>query len=651
MFCSPFFFSWLSCLIALFFSFLHAEDQKVSLPPLIPRQLLFGHPVKASAKLSYDGTKLAYLAPDSKNILNVWVRDLEKKEDDKQVTHDTKRGIRQFLWSFDHRSILYIQDKDGDENWHLYQANLLTNTTKDLTPFDGVKVEILDADAHFPDEMLIQMNKRDPTLFDVYRLNLKTGQLEIETENPGNVIGWIADHHLQVRASQSLAEDGSTVIQVRDKLTTPWRNWMTIPPTEIVEIQGFTSDNQSLYVMTSVGANTSRLLKVNLDSGQQTMIAQDPNYDLSTLIVHPTTYALEAVGVDREKYEWILLDAGLAGDFQFLKEHLQGSFTLASRDLANQNWIVVSQSDRRPSHFYLYRRSVKSLEFLFSTQPDLERYTLSPMEPITFQSRDGMILHGYLTLPQGGERNLPAVLLVHGGPWARDSWGLQPMVQWLANRGYAVLQINFRGSTGYGKAYLNAGNREWAGKMHDDLLDGKEWMVAKGIADPKKIAIVGGSYGGYATLVGLTFTPDAFCCGIDIVGPSNLVTLLQTLPPYWKPMKVIMDIRLGKVESEEAFLKSRSPFFKVDQIKKPLLIAQGANDPRVKQSESDQIVKAMRDKQIPVEYLLFPDEGHGFARPENRLKFYAVAELFLSKYLGGRSEPASSEENWESLKH
>lgn len=635
----------------LCFSFIQSEEKTYSLPPLIPRQLLFGNPEKTAAKLSHDGTKLAYLAPDDKNVLNVWVRDLQKKGSDKQVTHDHKRGIRQFMWQFNNAAILYIQDKDGDEDWHLYQTDLATQATKDLTPFEGVRVEIVDADPRFPNDMLIQMNKRDPTLFDVYRLNLQTGQIDLDTENPGGVIGWLADHNLQVRGSQSVTADGSTLIRVRNTVTDPWRDWMTIAPTEIGEIQDFSADNQSLYIMTSIGGDTGRLFKADIESGKQTLIVEDSRYDLSDLILNPTTYLPEAVSVDREKYEWILLDPTLKPDFEYLSEKLNGSFTLTSRDLANQNWIVVSQSDKRPSHFYLYHRPTKSLEFLFSTQPALEKYTLSPMQPIQFQARDGMTLYGYLTLPAGLEpRNLPTVLLVHGGPWTRDSWGLQPMVQWLANRGYAVLQINYRGSTGYGKAYLNAGNREWANKMHHDLLDGKQWLVEKGYANPEKVAIVGGSYGGYATLVGLTFTPDAFCCGIDIVGPSNLITLLQTLPSYWKPLQAQMDIRLGKLETEEDFLKSRSPLFKVDQIKKPLLIAQGANDPRVKQSESDQIVNAMRKKHIPVEYLLFPDEGHGFARPENRLKFYAAAEAFLAKYLGGRSEPATAEENWETLK-
>jgi dipeptidyl aminopeptidase/acylaminoacyl peptidase len=642
-----------SCLATL----LHAEEKTtpVTQMPLIPRQLLFGNPEKTSPKLSSDGTKLAYLAPNAQNVLNVWVRDLENPEKpDRQVTSDQKRGIRSFLWQYEPDYILYVQDKDGDENWHLYQVHLGTLATKDLTPYEGITASILAYDPRFPHEMLILMNKRDPGLFDVYRLNLQTGQLQLDTENPGGdtkVHHWVADHNLQIRASQFHNEHGATIVRVRDRVDAPWRNFLTAEPTDNLSVDDFTADNQSLYLFSDIGGKAIRLLKANVATGEQTLIVEDAAYDLSSAMMNPVTHALEAVAVEREKLEWIVMDPQLKADFNHLAQTFKGPFTLTSRDLANQNWVVVSLSDQRPAHFYLYHRPSKALTFLFSTQPALERYKLSPMRPITFRARDGMTLHGYLTLPLGKDpHQLPTVLYVHGGPWVRDSWGLNPTVQWLANRGYAVLQINYRGSTGYGKAYLNAGIREWGAKMHDDLIDGKNWMVNQGYADPQKVAIFGGSYGGYATLVGLTFTPDAFCCGVDVVGPSNLITLLQTIPPYWGPIKCTFDVRVGRLDTEEEFLKSRSPLFKADQIKKPLLIAQGANDPRVKQAESDQIVAAMREKRLPVEYLLFADEGHGFARPENRLKFYAATEEFFSKYLGGRHEPPTPAENWDSLK-
>jgi dipeptidyl aminopeptidase/acylaminoacyl peptidase len=618
---------------------------------LIPRQLLFGNPEKASPVLSPNGSQLAYLAPDANNVLNVWVRNLKQTVPDRQITNDKKRGIRNFRWQLDNQHILYIQDKEGDENWHLYQTDLKSLVTKDLTPYDNVKVNTIDTDVHYPNEILIQMNKRNPELFDVYRYNLQTGELKVDTENPGGVFGWIIDHQLQVRGSQAYNPDGSTLIRLRENAQASWADWMTISPLEMVDIEDFTADNQSVYLMTSVGNDTTRLFQVDLKTGQKNLIAEDPTYDLSDVIINPITYQLEAIGVEREKYEWMVKDPEMKKDFDFLANKLKGVFHLSSRDLSNQLWVVASQSDVRPTHYYLFNRATKALNFLFSTQPALEKYKMSPRQPITFQARDGLTLHGYLTLPIGKEASqLPTILMVHGGPWARDSWGLDSAAQWMANRGYAVLQINFRGSTGYGKSFLNAGNREWAGKMHTDLLDGKAWLVGKGIADPKKVAIYGGSYGGYATLVGLTFTPDEFCCGVDIVGPSNLLTLLKTFPAYWAPLMSQMNLRVGNLETDAEFLKARSPLFKVDQIKKPLLIGQGANDPRVKQAESDQIVSAMREKNLPVEYLLFPDEGHGFAQPNNRLKFYAATESFLARYLGGRQELPKPEENWEAVK-
>jgi dipeptidyl aminopeptidase/acylaminoacyl peptidase len=380
-------------------------------------------------------------------------------------------------------------------------------------------------------------------------------------------------------------------------------------------------------------------------------VAEDKQYDAGGVLRHPRTRKLEAVEFIRARSEWTLLDRSLQGDFDALRKVRDGDFAVTSRDLADQYWIVAYDVDDGPLYFYLYHRATKAAKILFSSRPGLEKFKLAKMQPISFQARDGMTIDGYLTLPVGvAAKNLPLVLDVHGGPWGRDTWGLHNEVQWLANRGYAVLQINFRGSTGYGKDYLNAGDREWAGKMHSDLIDGKNWAVQQGYADAKKVAIYGGSYGGYAALVGLAFTPDEFACGVDIVGPSNLSTLIQSIPPYWAPIKAMFDKRLGKIETDEEFLKSRSPLYKANQIKAPLFIAQGANDPRVKQAESDQIVAAVRKNNKPVEYLVFPDEGHGFARPENRLKFYAAAEPFLAKYLGGRAEPPSAKENSDELR-
>ncbi|MDZ7260902.1 MAG: S9 family peptidase [candidate division KSB1 bacterium] len=620
------------------------------LPTLIPRETLFGNPEKAQPRISPDGKRLAYLAPD-KGVLNVWVRTIGQK-DDTVLTADKKRGIRYYEWQQDSEHILYLQDFDGDENWHLYQTNLKTKVTRDLTPFDGVQARPIATDPRFPDQFLVGLNIRDRRLHDVYRLNLKNGALELDTENPGDVTEWTADNQLQIRVAQAFAPDGSTIIRLRDKAEDPWREFQRWSADETFGgVVGFTPDNKGVWLISSVGANAARLLQVDLATGQSQVVAEDPQYDVSNVMIHPKTKKLEAVAFIRARSEWKVIDPTIRTDFEALRCVRDGDFSIVSRDLDDKTWLISYVEDDAPVYYYTYDRATKKATLLFSNRPKLEQYKLAEMKPISFTARDGMVIHGYLTLPPDKEpKNLPMVLNVHGGPWGRDTWGLDNEVQWLANRGYAVLQINFRGSTGYGKTYLNAGDREWAGKMHTDLIDGKNWAVAQGYADPKKVCIMGGSYGGYATLVGLAFTPDEFVCGVDIVGPSNLVTLIKSIPPYWAPIKALFDKRVGKVETEEEFLKSRSPLFKADQIKAPLLIAQGANDPRVKQAESDQIVAAMRKNNKPVEYLVFPDEGHGFARPENRLKFYAAAEQFLATYLGGRVEPPSEAEKWDDVK-
>lgn len=520
--------------------------------------------------------------------------------------------------------------------------------TRDLTPFLGARADVVALDANHPDTALVALNARDPELHDVYRLNLRNGAIELVAENPGDVNGWLADHSLRLRVAQAALPDGGTEIRVRDRETSRWRPLLKWGPEDEGGVLEFSPDNRRLWVLSSANANAIRLTEVNLASGKTRVLSEDPQYDVSDVLLHPRTHALEATAVVRARTEWTALGGAVKADFDALRKVQEGEFQVVSRDLADRTWVVSYVRDDGPITWYTYDRATRQAEKLFANQPALESYRLARMQPISFVARDGLPLHGYLTVPMGVEpKKLPTILLVHGGPWSRDTWGFRPNVQHLVKRGYAVLQINFRGSAGYGKKHLNAGNREWGGKMHQDLLDGKAWAVQQGIADPQKVAIMGGSYGGYATLAGLAFTPDEFCCGVDIVGPSNLNTLRATTPPYWKTQLAQLDTRLG---TGEAFLRERSPLHRADQIKAPLLIAQGANDPRVKQAESDQIVAAMRKNGKPVEYLVFPDEGHGFARPENRLKFSAATETFLAKYLGGRVEPASASEGIETLR-
>ena len=617
---------------------------------LIPRDVLFGNPERASPDISPDGTMLAYLAPDQ-GVLNVWVRTLGKT-DDHVVTSDRKRGIRNFTWQYDSKNIVYGQDRDGDENWHIYQTNLASKQTKDLTPFEKARADILAYDPEHPETVLIQSNKRDAKVFDVYRVNLKSGEMALDTQNPGDVESWQADHNLEVRAAQITTDDGGVIVRVRDDVKSPWRELIKWGAEETLgEIVNFTPDNKALWIITSLDANAARLISVDIATGKREVIAEDPQFDVAFTVEQPRNHKLQAVVFLRERRDFQIVDKDFQADFDALRKVRDADISSINRDLKDDKWIVTYEGDDSPVYYYLYDRGTKKATILFSNRPALEKYKLAKVKPIEYSARDGMKIYGYLTTPAGVEaKNLPMVVFPHGGPWGRDLWGYDPYAQWLANRGYAVLQPNFRASTGYGKQYLNAGDRQWAGAMHTDLLDAKDWAVQKGVADPKKVCIMGGSYGGYATLAGVTFSPDAYACGVDIVGPSNLNTLLKTIPPYWSTFLAIFHKRMGDTEE---FLNSQSPLFKADQIKVPLLIGQGKNDPRVNVAESDQIVAAMRKNNKPVEYYVFPDEGHGFARPENRTAFNAASEEFLAKYLGGRFEPPTAAEKklLDSVRH
>ena len=609
--------------------------------PLIPREVLFGNPERTSATVSPDGTHLAYLAP-YEGVLNVWVRTIGQA-DDRVVTRDRKRGIRLYTWAFDGRHLLYLQDFDGDENWHVWGVDLTTGAIRDLTPFDGVRAEILDLDPRHPDEMLVALNVRDARYHDVYRVNIATGAAVAEIINPGDVVGWLADSRFQVRGAYRALPDGGFQLAVRDAADpgdpAGWRPLVTWGPEEEGHPYTFTEDGNAIYVASSIGTNTLELRLVDVRTGAESVLASDRAVDLSGVLIHPVEHRVQAAGFNLDRLEWKALDDALAGDLAWLQSQGKGELHVESRSLDDSLWVVLYVQDKAPAAYYLYRRRDAALDFLFTTRPALEQYPLAEMKPVQIQARDGLTLHGYLTLPPGVEaRNLALVLNVHGGPWSRDTWGYDAEAQWLANRGYACLQVNYRGSTGYGKKFLHAGDKEWGGKMHDDLIDAVQWAVNEGIADPQRVGIFGGSYGGYAALAGAAFTPEVFACAVDIVGPSNILTLIASIPPYWEPLRRLFTVRVGDPDTEREFLMQRSPLFSADRIQCPLLIAQGANDPRVKKTESEQIVAALRERGKPVEYMVFEDEGHGFARPENRLRFYAAAERFLARWLGGRCE-------------
>jgi dipeptidyl aminopeptidase/acylaminoacyl peptidase len=609
---------------------------------LIPREVIFGNPEKADPQISPDGTMLAYLAPVN-NVLNVWVRTIGAK-DDKPVTKDDNRGIHHYFWAADSKRVLYLQDVGGNENWRLYGVNLETDEIKDYTPYEDVQTQIVDRNKHFPNELLIAMNKENPQVHDVYHLDLTTGELDLVARNPGNFLGWMTDANFKVYGALAATPEGGLDLLLRENEEASWDKFLTWD-SENTMTSGpitFSQDGKYLYLLDSREVNAGRLIKMEIATKDFEVIAEDPQYDVSDVMIHPDTYEPQAVAFTKARTEWKVLDKSIKDDFNAASKLDQGEFGIVNRDDADKTWLVRFEKDDGPVAYWAYDRQSKKGTFLFHHRPVLNKYKLASMEPISFQSRDKFNIHGYITYPPRKDRtNLPMVLNVHGGPYYRDTWGYNPEAQWFANRGYVCLQVNFRGSTGYGKKFVNAGDREWGGKMHNDLVDAVNWAIEEGIANPDMIAIYGGSYGGYAALVGATFTPDLFCCAVDIVGPSNLMTWINSIPPYWSAARSILYKRIGNPDTEEEFLKSRSPLFKVDQIKIPMLIAQGANDPRVPKPESDQIVEALKEKGIDHEYMVFEDEGHGFAKPENRIKFYAATEKFLAKHLGGRYEEVS----------
>src|SRR2546426_1150878 len=502
------------CLL-LIAAFISARGE---LPPLISREVLFGNPERVSPRISPDGKRLAWIAPNTNNVLQVWVKTVGK-DDDKVVTADKKRGIRQYFWAEDSQTVVYMQDIDGDENWHVYGVDLVSGNIRDYTPFQGVRAQVTATDPNFPDEMLVELNLQKRELLDVYRLNLKTGGLVLDTENPGDVAGWSADPKFQIRAAQVQTPDGGTEIRIRDDVKSPWTSWIKVGPEEILDFLDFEAKGKAAFLKSSIGADTARVVEKNIATGAEKVIASSDEVDAGNVQIHPKKHIVEAVSFAPGRAKWTVVDPAVKSDFDGITKLHDGDFSVVNRDDKDTTWLVAFTSDRGPVRYYAWDRAMKKGTFLFVHQPKLEGLQLAEMKPVVFKSRDGLNLNCYLTLPVGvPPKNLPMVLFVHGGPWARDNWGYNSYAQWFANRGYACLQVNYRGSTGYGKRFLNAGNKQWGLKMHDDLIDAVDWAIKQSYADPKRIAIMGGSYGGYATLVGLAFTPQKFACGVDIVG-------------------------------------------------------------------------------------------------------------------------------------
>ncbi len=622
--------------------------------PLIPRSAIFGNPVRAAGRISPDGRHVSWLAPVD-GVLNVFVAPVDNLDSARAITRDTRRNIQQYFWAPDSQHVIYLQDAGGNENFQAHSVNIRTATDRNLTE-DGpnVRATIQGVSPLRRDVVLVGLNGRNPQLFDLYEINYRTGERRLVQENPG-YSGWVVDNQLRPRFGTQQVPGGATKVFRKTDAGT-WQEVLTIPTEDLQTTNpiGFNRADNALYWVDSRGRNTAALMRMDPVTLQTQVIASNPRSDISNVVIDPRTLEPVAYSVNYLRQEWTPLNGEIGADLQYLRSRLQGDINIVSATEDMSKLVVAESAAERPGTFYLYDRANRNLRMLFSTRPDLANYQLQPMHPVAIRSRDDLDLVSYLTLPPGSdanndgrpERRVPMVLYVHGGPWARDQYGYNAIHQWLSNRGYAVLSVNYRGSTGFGKQFIESAVGQWSGKMHDDLIDAVDWAVERGVTARDNVAIMGGSYGGYATLVGLTWTPDRFRCGVDIVGPSNLVTLMESFPAYWRPILAGTFYRhIGDPATAEGRARAlaQSPIGRVDRIRVPLLIGQGGNDPRVVKNESDQIVAAMRQRNLPVTYVNFPDEGHGFVRPPNSMAFWAITEAFLQPCLGGRVQPIGND--------
>ena len=630
-----------------------ASAQSPTSAPLIPRAAIFGNPERTGGRISPDGKYVSFLAP-REGVLNIWVVERGKPlSRARAITNEKVRPIRSHSWAANGEDILYTQDKGGDENFLLYAVNARTGAERLLTDYKGVRVVIYRTSLTRPDEIVIGINDREKAWHDPYLLNIRTGELKKLFDNKEHYSGFILDDDLQVRlATRATKDGGEEVLRWENGRTEPFEK-IGFEDSQTTGALAFSRDGRTLYWRESRGRNTSALVAIDMTSNQRRVVGEDPKADVGSAISDPQTGRVLAYSVEYLKSEWHVVDPSVKADVDFLNANLRGDWSVQGQTRDNRIWLVGHDPVTAPGRTVLYDRTSKSISELYVTRPQLAGMRLPDVCPVEIKSRDGLTLVSYLTLPVGSDKDgdcrpdkpLPLVLDVHGGPWGRDSYGYDAFSIWFANRGYAALRVNFRASTGFGKDFTNKGDREWGGKMHDDLLDGVDWAVKGGIARADKVAIFGGSYGGYATLWAMTNTPERFACGVAVVAPSNLETLLASIPPYWESLREQFYRRMGDPRTDEgrALLKQRSPLYYAERINRPLLIGQGANDPRVKQAEANQILAAMEAKKIPVTYVLYPDEGHGFARAPNRTSFFAVSEAFLSECLGGRFEPVGND--------
>ncbi len=599
---------------------------------LTPLQDFFRNPRKSDFELSPDGRYLSYLAPWH-HRMNVFIRSVNSASP-VRLTDVTDRDIDNSFWK-GKRTILFLRDFNGDENFQLFSVDIKTKKVVNLTPFSGVRTELVDdLDEVDDNHVLIGLNKRDREIFDVYRLNIRSGKLDLVAKNPGHISGWMTDH--KGRLKLAVQTDGvNNTILVRESENAPFHKLLTTNFRTQVNPLFYTFDNKNVYALSNRGRDKLAVVELNLKSGKEHVIYARHDVDIDNVTFSKKRHVLWDALYTTWKMQRHFFDPVLRRMFVDLKKQIPtAEIGISSYDRNEDKFIVLGWSDVNPGSEYLYDAKTKKLTKLADTAPWIDPAKMSPMEPVEYTTRDGLKIHGYLTVPRGMKaKKLPVVVNPHGGPWARDSWGYNPEVQFLASRGYAVFQMNFRGSTGYGRKFWEASFKQWGRKMQDDITDGVKWLIQQKIADPKRIAIYGGSYGGYATLAGVTFTPHLYACAVDYVGASNLLRFMQTIPPYWKPFLDMMYTEVGNPVKDEALLRAESPVFHVDRIRTPLFVAQGAKDPRVNIDESNEIVAALRKRGVTVEYMVKQNEGHGFQNEENRFDFYTAMEKFLAKYL------------------
>ncbi|MEO0482235.1 MAG: S9 family peptidase [Planctomycetota bacterium] len=640
------------------------EVERWAHTPLIPREVLFGDPERVQVRVSPDGAFLSWLAPRD-GTMNLWVAPVDDLSKATPVTEARGGGVREHFWAHTGRHIVYPLDTDGDENWRLHVADVRTGRSIDLTPFDGVQARVVGMIRDVPTRVLVGLNRRDPRLHDLYAVDVQDGSLEFIAACPPGGAGWVVDERGAPRFVIRLTPGGGAEWLAPGEGSDNWNAVFDVPAEDLITTHpvAFVPDGQELIMVDSRGRDTAALVAVDTRSFESRVIASNASSDISRVLLHPTTRAVQAVSTSRLRERWRPVDPAITADLFTLERLADGGFHVVSRTEDDRLWVVVTPNDDGPARYWLYDRTDGEATSLFSHQPELEDAPLAPMHPVVIRARDGLELVSYLTLPPhvgatigeglgfaGGAsvstaESAPLVLLVHGGPWARDHWGYSPLHQLFANRGYAVLSVNFRGSTGFGKRFVNAGDREWGGAMQDDLVDAVHWAVESGIADPERVAIVGASFGGYASLMGLARDPGLFAAGVSLMGPSNLVSLLQSIPPYQQPLVELWRSRVGDISTSEgrAFLESRSPLTFADRITAPLLLAHGDRDPRVPRAESDAMAEALVKRGLPVTYVVFPDEGHMLSRPSNRLAFFGLVERFLAEHLGGRAEPVADD--------